>query len=309
MKGLVIKNTGNSFVVKTVTGEKQECVVKGNFRIKALRSTNPVAIGDHVEIRQNGQDYYITEIEERKNYIVRKPTNLSKQLHILAANIDMALLIVTVNYPQTNLTFIDRFLATAEAYTIPACLIFNKKDIYNQEDTEYQEALMNLYRSIGYPCIDVSARTGENIDVLRKQIAGKICLLSGNSGVGKSSIVNALAPEIHAKVGDISAYHNQGMHTTSLSEMFELPDDVYLIDTPGIRGFQTVDMKTEEIGHYFPEIFKASSRCRYGNCTHRNEPDCAVLKAVEEQRISESRYRSYLNILEDVDEGKYRKEY
>ncbi len=307
MKGLVVKNTGSSYLVKTDEGTAVECIIKGNFRIKGLRSTNPVAVGDRVILgEQTGETVYITEIEDRKNYIVRKPTNLSKQLHILAANIDLAILIVTIKSPTTNTTFIDRFLATAEAYRIPAQLLINKVDLYDAEDLEYMEALIQLYTSIGYPCTVISAKKDIGIDQLSSLMQGKISLLSGNSGVGKSTLINAIEPLHNARTGDISESHHKGMHTTTFSEMFELENGGYLIDTPGIKGFGTFDMKPEEVGHYFKEIFAISDVCRFNNCTHTHEPGCAVLEAVKEHRISESRYSSYLSILNDEDEGKYR---
>lgn len=310
MKGLVVKNTGSSYLVKTDEGLAVECIIKGNFRIKGLRSTNPIAVGDRVILgEQTGETVYITEIEDRKNYIVRKPTNLSKQLHILAANIDLALLIVTLKSPTTNTTFIDRFLATAEAYRIPAHLLINKVDLYDAEDLEYMEALIQLYNAIGYPCTVISAKKDIGIDQLSSLMQGKISLLSGNSGVGKSTLINAIDPLHNARTGDISESHHKGMHTTTFSEMFELANGGYLIDTPGIKGFGTFDMKPEEVGHYFKEIFAASEECRFNNCTHTHEPGCAVLEAVKEHRISESRYTSYLSILNDEDDGKYREKH
>ena len=307
MKGLVIKNTGSWYLVKTEDGRQIECKVKGNFRIKGLRSTNPVAVGDRVHIVDTTeQNTFITEIEERKNYIVRKPTNLSKQLHILAANIDQAFLLVTLKAPVTNTVFMDRFLATAEAYRIPAHILINKTDLYNEEDKEYMDGLVNLYKTIGYPCSCVSAKTGAGVEDFRALLQNKISLLSGNSGVGKSTLINAIDPVNDAKTGLISESHHKGMHTTTFSEMFELENGGYLIDTPGIKGFGTIDMKTEEVGHYFPEIFAASKNCRFSNCIHIHEPGCAVLAAVESHLISESRYTSYLSILEDEDGGKYR---
>lgn len=307
MKGLVVKNTGSSYLVKTDEGLAVECIIKGNFRIKGLRSTNPVAVGDRVILgEQTGETVYITEIEDRKNYIVRKPTNLSKQLHILAANIDLALLIVTIKSPTTNTTFIDRFLATAEAYRIPAQLLINKVDLYDADDLEYMDALIQLYTSIGYPCTVISAKKDIGIEQLSNLMQGKISLLSGNSGVGKSTLINAIDPLHNARTGDISESHHKGMHTTTFSEMFELENGGYLIDTPGIKGFGTIDMKPEEVGHYFKEIFATSQECRFNNCSHTHEPGCAVLEAVKEHRISESRYTSYLSILNDEDEGKYR---
>ena len=310
MKGLVVKNTGSSYLVKTDEGTAVESIIKGNFRIKGLRSTNPVAVGDRVLLgEQTGETVYITEIEDRKNYIVRKPTNLSKQLHILAANIDLALLLVTIKSPVTNTTFIDRFLATAEAYRIPAHILINKVDLYDAEDLEYMEALIQLYTSIGYPCTVISAKKNMGILELSSLMEGKISLLSGNSGVGKSTLINAIDPLHNARTGDISESHHKGMHTTTFSEMFELANGGYLIDTPGIKGFGTIDMKPEEVGHYFKEIFATSDDCRFNNCTHTHEPGCAVLEAVKEHRISESRYTSYLSILNDEDEGKYREKF
>lgn len=307
MKGLVVKNTGSLYLVKTEDNELLECIAKGNFRIKGLKSTNPIAVGDRVTIeRTSSNTSYITAIDERKNYIVRRPTNLSKQLHIIAANMDQALLIISLKSPQTNTTFVDRFLATAEAYRIPTKIIINKIDLYDEADLEYADAFTYLYESIGYPCFKISAKTGLGISTLNDLLANKISLLSGNSGVGKSTLINAVHPEFMVKTGEISATHLKGMHTTTFSEMFQLPVGGYLIDTPGIKGFGTFDMKTEEVGHYFPEIFSTSQDCRFNNCTHRHEPGCAVLKAVEEHQISQSRYASYLSILEDDEEGKYR---
>lgn len=307
MHGLVIKNTGSNYLVKTDEGLLLDCIAKGNLRIKGLRSTNPVAVGDRVTIeRTNSETAYISAIEDRKNYIVRKPTNLSKQLHILAANLDQTFLLVTLKSPETNTTFIDRFLATAEAYRIPAHLLINKVDLYNEEDLEYLDALEHLYTGIGYPCTRISAKTGAGIEELRSILAGKISLLSGNSGVGKSTLINAIEPSHNARTGAISGSHLKGTHTTTFSEMFELEDGGYLIDTPGIKGFGTFDMKHDEVSHYFPELFALSSDCRFNNCTHIHEPGCAVRAALEQHRISESRYNSYLSILNDEAEGKYR---
>lgn len=311
MKGLVIKNTGSWYLVKTDDGQSIECKIKGNFRLKGIRSTNPVAVGDRVQIVTNNEGTaFITEIEDRKNYIIRRASNLSKQSHILAANLDLCMLIVTVNYPETSTIFIDRFLATAEAYRVPVCLVFNKTDRYGEDDLRYLDGLMELYTHIGYPCFKVSAITQSGIDEVRKELEGKVTLLSGNSGVGKSTLINAILPEQNLKTGEISDYHNKGMHTTTFSEMFPVDDHGgYIIDTPGIKGFGTFDMEEEEVGHYFKEIFQYSARCKYGNCTHRHEPGCAVQEAVKEHLISESRYTSYLNMLEDKEEGKYRAAY
>ena len=310
MRGLVIKNTGSWYLVKTDEGNCVECKIKGNFRLKGIRSTNPVAVGDYVHIILNQEGTaFISEIEDRKNYIIRRASNLSKQSHIIAANLDQCMLIVTVNYPETSTTFIDRFLASAEAYRVPVKLIFNKIDTYNEEEKSYLEALIHLYTSIGYPCFKVSAKQQIGIEAINNELVGKITLLSGHSGVGKSTLINAILPDATAKTGEISSVHKKGMHTTTFSEMFELPQNGYLIDTPGIKGFGTFDMEEEEIGHYFPEIFRTSADCKYGNCTHRNEPGCAVRQAVENHYISESRYNSYLNMLEDKEEGKYRSAY
>jgi ribosome biogenesis GTPase len=310
MNGLVIKNTGSWYQVKTDDGRLIDCKIKGNFRLKGIKSTNPVAVGDRVCITINQEGTaFINEIEERKNYIVRRSSNLSKQSHILAANLDQCLLVVTVNYPETSTIFIDRFLATAEAYRVPVKLVFNKVDAYDEDDTRYLDALVHLYTTIGYPCFRISARGGEGVDAIRAELRGKITLFSGNSGVGKSTLINALLPDIEVKTAEISAYHNKGMHTTTFSEMFPFEEDGYIIDTPGIKGFGTFDMEVEEIGHYFPEIFRVAADCKYGNCTHRHEPGCAVRQAVEQHTISESRYASYLNMLEDKEEGKYRSAY
>lgn len=310
LKGLVIKNTGSWYLVKTDEGKEVECKIKGNFRLKGIRSTNPVAVGDRVQIIMNQEGTaFISEIEDRKNYIIRRASNLSKQSHILAANLDQCILVVTVNFPETSTTFIDRFLASAEAYRIPVKLVFNKVDAYSEDELHYLDGLINLYTTIGYPCFKVSALKEEGIDAIKEELKGKVTLFSGHSGVGKSTLINAILPELNIKTGEISAYHNKGMHTTTFSEMFPVPGDGYIIDTPGIKGFGTFDMEEEEVGHYFPEIFKFSADCRYGDCTHRQEPGCAVRKAVEEHYISESRYSSYLSMLDDKEEGKYRAAY
>ena len=310
MTGLFINNTFSWYLVKTDDGTTVECKVKGNFRLKGIRSTNPVAVGDRVQIVRNAEGTaFIHEIEERKNYIIRRASNLSKQSHILASNLDQCMLLITVNYPETSTTFIDRFLATAEAYRVPVMLVFNKVDRYDADELHYLESLIHLYTTIGYPCYRISALKEEGIDTLRSELKGKVTLLSGNSGTGKSTLINALLPQADARTGEISQVHNKGMHTTTFSEMFPLPDGGYLIDTPGIKGFGTFDMEVEEIGHYFPEIFATSAHCKYSNCTHRQEPGCAVRQAVEEHYISTSRYTSYLSMLDDKEEGKYRPAY
>ena len=308
--GLVIKNTGSWYQVRTDDGALVECKIKGNFRLKGIRSTNPVAVGDRVNIEENREGTaFIVSIDDRDNYIIRRASNLSKESHILAANVDQALLIVTVNHPQTNLIFIDRFLATVEAYRVPVKLVFNKIDLYDENDKELLQGLVDLYTYIGYDCLSVSAVTGEGIDRLCTLLHEKVSLFAGNSGVGKSSLINCILPGLNLKTGAISQSHHKGMHTTTFSEMFPLPHGGYIIDTPGVKGFGTIDFAPEEVAHFFPEIFRFSHDCRFGNCTHRHEPGCAVLKALEEHRIIESRYASYLSIIDDSTAGKYRSGY
>ena len=311
MKGLVIKNTGSWYTVLTDDGSTVDCKIKGNFRLRGIRSTNPVAVGDRVEIK----DGFITEIEERRNYIIRKSINLSKQSHIIAANVDQALLVVTVVKPETSTTFIDRFLASAEAYRVPVILVFNKTDLLDEEERHYQEMMMNLYETIGYECHAVSALDGKGVDTLKERLAGKISLLSGNSGVGKSTLINCILPHANLRTAEISDAHNTGMHTTTFSEMIPLDSQqptangqqpAFLIDTPGIKGFGTFDIEREELTSYFKEIFEFSKQCRFSDCSHTHEPGCAVLKAVEDHYIAQSRYQSYLSMLEDKDENKYR---
>ena len=318
MKGLVIKNTGSWYVVRTDDGQLFDCKVKGNFRLKGIRSTNPVAVGDRVSITSgaDGKTALIDSLEDRKNYIIRKASNLSKQSHIIAANVDQAALIVTISHPETSTTFIDRFLASAEAYRVPVVLIFNKTDIYSDDELRYLHAIITLYESLGYSCMRCSASTGEGIEAIRRAFAGKTTLLSGNSGVGKSTLLNQLIPEANVKTAEISSAHDTGMHTTTFSEMYPLHPTLnsklstlnsYIIDTPGIKGFGTFDMERTEVSHYFREIFQIGQGCRFGDCTHTNEPGCAVLQAVEEHRIAQSRYTSYLSMLEDKNAEKYRK--
>jgi len=308
MHGQIIRNTGSWYVVRLDDGQLFNCKVKGNFRLKGIRSTNPVAVGDLVEIAPNpdGVTALIVEICDRKNYIIRKASNLSKQSHILACNVDQVLLVVTVSHPETSTTFIDRFLASAEAYRIPVVLVFNKLDLYDEAERHYLDAVMALYESLNYQCLAVSAKEDEGLSPLQDNLKGKVTLLSGNSGVGKSTLLNALIPGAKVKTAEISQAHDTGMHTTTFSEMYDLPDGGQIIDTPGIKGFGTFDMEREEVAHYFREIFQIGGDCRFGNCTHTHEPGCAVLKALEEHRIAQSRYTSYLSMLEDKDEEKYR---
>ena len=279
MHGLVIKNTGSWYTVLTDDGQLIDCKIKGNFRLKGIRSTNPVAVGDRVQIVPNNEGTaFITEIEDRRNYIIRKSINLSKQSHIIAANVDQAILVVTVANPQTSTTFIDRFLASAEAYRVPVILVFNKTDLLDDDMRRYQEAMVNLYQTIGYECHQISAENGDGVDDLRPLLKDKITLLSGNSGVGKSTLINRLVPDANLRTSEISDAHNTGQHTTTFSEMIRL-DEGWLIDTPGIKGFGTFDMEPEELTSYFKEIFHFSQDCRFSNCTHTHEPGCAVLKA------------------------------
>lgn len=286
-----------------------ESKVKGNFRLKGIRSTNPIAVGDRVSLILNSEGTaFITEIEDRRNYIIRKSINLSKQSHIIAANVDQALLLVTVTHPQTSTTFIDRFLASAEAYRVPVILVFNKTDILDAEALHFQQMLITLYKNIGYECHSISAETGEGVDALRPLLIGKITLLSGNSGVGKSTLINRLIPGVNLRTAEISEAHQMGQHTTTFSEMIPF-DGGWVIDTPGIKGFGTFDMEPEELTGYFRDIFQFSKECRFSNCTHTHEPGCAVLQAIENHYIAQSRYQSYLSMLNDKDESKYREAY
>ena len=314
MQGIVIRNTGAHYVVATDEEQPREinCKIKGNFRIKGIRTTNPVAVGDRVTVGEPAPDgtAFITAIEPRRNYIIRRASNLSKESHIIAANIDRAVLVVTLAHPTTSTTFIDRLLATATAYNVPALLVINKIDLLTDEgDSELLDAVMYLYKSIGYDVLAVSAKTGEGLDDLRAMLAGKLTLFSGNSGVGKTTLINDLIPGLDLRTAEISSAHDTGMHTTTFSELFRLPGEGggAIIDTPGVRGFGTIDFDKYEVAHYFPDLFAVSKDCRFGNCTHTHEPGCAVLAALEEGRIAQSRYASYLSILEDADEGKYRK--
>jgi ribosome biogenesis GTPase len=311
MNGIVVRNTGSHYVVELDGGGEVNCKIKGNFRIKGIRTTNPVAVGDYVEIGEQGADgtAFIVKIHLRRNYIIRRASNLSKESHIIAANLDQALLVVTLAHPATSTTFIDRFLATAQAYSVDAVLAINKIDLLDEEDGELLDAVAYLYRSIGYKVVTLSARTGEGIDKLRDILRDKVTLFAGNSGVGKSTLINTLIPGLDLKTAEISAVHDTGMHTTTFSELFHLPDGGSIIDTPGVRGFGTVDFDIHEVDHFFPDLFALSKNCRFGNCTHTHEPGCAVRAALERNEIAESRYTSYLSILEDSSEDKYRKGY
>ena len=311
MHGLIIKNTGSWYTVKTDEGLTVECKIKGNFRLKGIRSTNPVAVGDYVTIVRNQEGTaFITDIDQRKNYIIRKASNLSKQSSILACNLDQAFLVVTIKQPETATTFIDRFLAGAEAYRVPVVLVFNKLDLLDEDELRYEKMMVNLYETIGYKCIETSlkqdSRQASGLQEIISLLSGKVTLLSGNSGVGKSTLINAIVPGAHQKTAEISDAHGTGMHTTTFSEMLELPDGGYIIDTPGIKGFGTFDIERTELTSYFREIFKFSKDCRFSNCTHTNEPGCAVKQAVKDHYIAESRYNSYLSMLDDKDENKYR---
>lgn len=310
MTGLVIKNTGYWYTVRLEDGSLIDCKIKGNFRLKGIRSTNPVAVGDVVDILPNREGTaFITNIHDRRNYIIRKSQNLSKQSHIIAANVDLAMLVVTVNYPKTSLTFIDRFLASAEAYRVDVALVFNKSDLLSEDELHIQLMMMELYGTMNYQCLQISAEKGDGIDDVRGILKNKITVLSGNSGVGKSTLINRLLPDANLRTSNISDAHNTGMHTTTFSEMLDLPGGGSIIDTPGIKGFGTFDIEREELTSYFRDIFHFSKDCKFNNCTHTHEPGCAVLKAVEEHYISESRYQSYLSMLDDKDENKYREAY
>ena len=309
MHGLVVKNTGSWYTVLTDDGQLIDSKVKGNFRLKGIRSTNPVAVGDRVSIVPNPEGTaLISEIADRRNYIIRRSQNLSKQSHIIAANVDQALLLVTVSHPQTSTTFIDRFLASAEAYRVPVILLFNKTDLYDDDECRYLEMLVTLYETVGYECRQISAATGEGVDALRPLLSDRVTLLSGNSGVGKSTLINSLVPGVNLRTADISDAHDTGQHTTTFSEMISIGSG-WLIDTPGIKGFGSFDMEPEELTSYFREIFRFSKDCRFSNCTHTHEPGCAVLQALEDHYIAQSRYQSYLSMLGDKDSSKYREAY
>lgn len=312
-EGRVIKNTGSHYMVEMQDGTVLACRIKGNFRIKGIRTTNPVAVGDIVTVAEAADDAdFITAIAPRRNYIIRRASNLSKESHILAANLDLAALVATLSEPATPTTFIDRFMATAEAYSVPAVLLLNKCDLWDDIDRELADGISYLYSSLGYKTICVSAKTGEGLDELNEMLKGKVTLLAGNSGVGKSSLINALVPGADLRTGEISDIHHTGMHTTTFSEMVALPDGGDIIDVPGVRGFGTIDFDPSEVSHFFPEIFAIGKECRYSDCKHTGEPGCAVTPAVEGHRIAQSRYTSYLSVLEETQEAllgtdKYRK--
>ena len=327
--GMVIRNTGSSFMVLAPDGTETDCRIKGTFRLKGIRTTNPVAVGDKVDISVNPDgSAYITHIQPRANYIIRRASNPSKEASILAANVDQACLVVTLAHPTTATTFIDRFLATAEAYRVPVTIVINKVDLLGEDTAiepsditsseneepnigsgeELLDAVTYLYSSIGYNVLHVSAKSGCGIEELKSILQGKISLIAGNSGVGKSTLINRIIPGLDLKTACISDVHDTGMHTTTFSEMFPLPGgDGWIIDTPGVRGFGTIEFDPHEVSHFFPEIFKLSKDCRYGDCTHTHEPQCAVLEALRDHRIALSRYNSYLSILADSEPDKYRK--
>ncbi len=305
--GLVIKAVGSQYTVRDLTsGEVYDCLIRGKLRLKGVRTTNPLTVGDRVFF-ENDETPVITDLEPRRNYIIRKSTNLSKEAHIVAANIDQAFLIFTVDFPRTSLEFVDRFLVSAEAYKIPVTIVIHKMDLYDEKQLEQVQNVEDIYTKIGYNVIKSSLKQKYDIDNIKQLLNNKITLFSGNSGVGKSSLMNALSPEVNARVGEISDYHNKGKHTTTFSEMFEIAPNTYIVDTPGIKGFGLIDIAPEELYHFFPEIFAESKHCKFANCTHVHEPGCAVQQAVDEGRISAHRYISYLKMLEGDDEEKYRK--
>lgn len=304
--GLVLKTTGSRYTIRDNDGKIFFCSIRGKLRLKGVKTTNPITVGDYVDFEVDEGDVgAISRVHDRKNYIIRRSTNLSRESHVIAANLDQTLLIVTIEFPETQLAFIDRYLVTAEAYRIPTTLVFNKTDLYTDEMIAKLNDYISIYSKIGYPCIQISAETGQNLAELRNILTGKVSLISGNSGVGKSTLINKIAPELNLKTELISSYHLMGKHTTTFSEMFELSFGGFIIDTPGIKGFGLVDIDNDELYHYFPEIFKIASDCKFYNCTHIHEPGCAVIRSVDEGIISPSRYISYLSIHDD-DNEKYR---
>lgn len=302
MEGIVAKSTGSWYSVRLPNGNYLDCRLRGQFRLQGIKSTNPVAVGDHVEvsISNEANEGIITSIGDRKNYVIRKATNLSKQTHIIAANLDQGILIATLAQPRTSMGFIDRFLCTCEAYEVPASIVFNKIDFYNKEQLELVDEYIAMYEQIGYPCFKTSALQPETVNDLKEHMKDKVSLLSGHSGVGKSSLINTIDENLDLKVGNISAYHEKGKHTTTFAEMFELSFGGFIIDTPGIKEFGLVNIQPEEVSHYFPEMLSRLNACKYYNCTHVNEPGCAVQAALEEGEIAVSRYNSYLSILDTI---------
>ena len=308
MEGLVYKSTGSWYTVKDeMTGRYYDCRLKGKIRLKGIKSTNPIAVGDRVVFELEEDRGVITEIHPRDNYIIRKSVNLSKQTHIIASNIDLAFLVVTLNNPPTSTTFIDRFLVTAEAYDIKTILLFNKVDSYNDDELAEVKYLAMIYRKVGYECIGISAVTGKNIEKVKEVMKGNTCMVSGHSGAGKSTLINAIAPELQLKTASLSIQHQQGQHTTTFAEMFDLSFGARIIDTPGIKGFGMVDVEKKELTDYFPEFFALKGRCKFNNCLHTDEPQCAVKEALENDNIAWSRYKSYLQILKGED-SVYREE-
>ena len=307
MQGLVVKSTGSWYYIRNDSGSVIPCKIRGNFRIKGIRATNPVAVGDQVnyELQEEGTGI-ITGIEERKNYIIRRSSNLSKEYQLLATNIDQAILIVTLQKPRTLFGFVDRFLVSAEAFRIPVILLFNKIDLYSEKEMDEMQKWISIYENAGYSCLAVSLETGENTDELSSVFKNCLSVVAGNSGVGKSTLINFLDPSLKLRTNNISNAHQMGQHTTTFAEMFFLESGGKLIDTPGIKGFGMVDIEKEELFHFFPEIFRASEGCKFHNCLHINEPGCAVLERVYDGAISESRYLNYLGMLEDMGD-KYRK--
>lgn len=307
MNGTVYKSTGSWYTVKAEDGAFYECRIKGKFRTQNIKSTNPIAVGDHVtfNLENIGDETVgvISEIGERKNYIIRKSVKLSKQTHIIAANLDQVFLLITLNNPTTFTSFIDRFLVTAEAYDIPVVLLFNKMDVYGTDEVAEVKYLMDLYRKIGYPCVELAAKEGKNVDLVKDLMKDKTSMFSGHSGVGKSTLVNALEPGLRLKTAEISEQHLQGQHTTTFAEMYDLSFGARIIDTPGIKGFGIVDMEPDEIGDYFPEFFELKSQCKFNNCLHMDEPKCAIKEALENDQIAWSRYRSYVQMITGEEEN------